>query len=72
MITKKETMLQLMKEAGLNNNDQTWSLIFMQSLLTEPCSAFAIGIERLLQWICKLSNIKKTMAFPRSSDNIYP
>ncbi len=72
MITQKETMLQLMKEAGLNNNDQTWSLSFMQSSFSEPCSAFAIGIERLLQWICKLSNIKKTIAFPRSSDNIYP
>ena len=72
MITQKETMLQLMKEAGLNNNDQTWFLSFMQSSFSEPCSAFAIGIERLLQWICKLSNIKKTIAFPRSSDNIYP
>jgi asparaginyl-tRNA synthetase len=71
MITEKEKLLQLMKEAGLNNNDQIWFLRFTQSC-SEPCSGFAIGIERMLQWICKLSNIKKATAFPRLPDNIYP
>ncbi len=72
MVTQKETMIQLMKEAGLNNNDQTWFLSFMQSSFSEPCSAFAMGIERVLQWICKLSHIKEAIAFHRAPDNIYP
>lgn len=71
MVTRKETMIQLMKEAGLNYDNQVWFLSFMRSC-SEPCSGFAIGIERMLQWICKLSNIKKGIAFPRLSDNIYP
>jgi len=71
MVTRKKTMIQLMKEAGLNNNDQVWFLSFMGPC-SEPCSGFAIGIERTLQWICKLSNVKKAVAFPRFSDNIYP
>jgi aspartyl/asparaginyl-tRNA synthetase len=35
-------------------------------------SGFVIGLERLIQWACKLDNIKEAIAFPRVYDNIYP
>ena len=60
-----------MKEAELSYSDRKWFMSFMQSN-SEPYSIFAMGVERILQWICKLSDIKDATAFPRMLDHIYP
>jgi asparaginyl-tRNA synthetase len=70
-ITKKETLSKKMMEENINAEDQEWYLNFVQSEVSYY-SGFAVGIERLTQWIAKLLDIKKATAFPRSYNDIYP
>jgi len=70
-ITEKKVMSKKMTEENIDPADKNWYLNFMQSRAF-PHSGFAIGLERLMQWICKLSNIKEATAFPRLHDCIYP
>jgi len=35
-------------------------------------SGFGLGVERLIQWICKLDTIKDTIPFPRTPTRCYP
>ncbi len=37
-----------------------------------PHSGYGVGVERLIQWICGLENIKDAIAFPRTSTRITP
>ncbi|MBC7265172.1 MAG: asparagine--tRNA ligase [Chloroflexi bacterium] len=37
-----------------------------------PHSGFGLGVERTVAWICHLSNIRETIAFPRMLERIYP
>ena len=71
MITKKEVMLQRLRQAGVNSAGQNWFMELTQSR-SGSCSGFAIGVERMLQWICKLPDIRETIAFPRSASNCFP
>ena len=71
MLLEKETVLKLMKEEGVGYKDRTWFINFFQSC-SDPLSGFALGVERLLQWICKLPDIKETVAFPRTAASLYP
>ena len=63
MITEKEDISQRMDEAKIDPADQTWCMSLMQCP-SAPQSGFAIGLERLIQWICKLGDIKETTGFP--------
>jgi len=68
---EKEELLRKMKEEKIEPDEQKWymNLKEMGSVLY---SGFAIGVERLAQWICKLEHIKEATAFPRLMDNTYP
>jgi asparaginyl-tRNA synthetase len=71
MINKKETLLKRMIEAEIAPSDQQWYMSFMEcSSLTY--SGFAMGIERIIQWICKLEKTQEATAFPRQYDDLYP
>ncbi len=37
-----------------------------------PHSGFGLGVERTVSWICGLSHIRETIAFPRMLERIYP
>ncbi len=37
-----------------------------------PHSGYGVGVERLIQWICGLDNIKDAIAFPRTSTRMTP
>jgi asparaginyl-tRNA synthetase len=37
-----------------------------------PHAGFGLGVERLLAWICGLTNIKDAIAFPRTPDRFTP
>jgi len=37
-----------------------------------PHGGFGMGVERLISWICGLSNIKDAIAFPRTMTRSYP
>ena len=70
-ITEKRILLSKMAEENIDPGDQKWYLNFV------PNDAFAhtgftIGVERLVQWICKLVNIVDSTAFPRLLEGAYP
>jgi len=67
----KEELLRKMKEEKINSDEQRWYMD-LKEISPFPYSGFAIGVERLTQWICKLEHIKEASAFPRLLDNIYP
>ena len=71
MIDEKEVLLEKMAEEKIEPGDQQWYMDLMKYGFG-PHSGFAVGIERLIQWICKLKHIKEASAFPRLSDNVYP
>ncbi len=71
MIDKKKVLLEKMKDEKVEPADQQWYMSFIHC---DPLSrsGFAMGLERMLQWICRLEHIKEATAFPRLYDNIYP
>jgi asparaginyl-tRNA synthetase len=71
MIDEKEVLLKKMAEEKIEPSDQQWYMNLVQCG-SVPHSGFVIGLERLIQWICKLEHIKEASAFPRLSDSIYP
>jgi asparaginyl-tRNA synthetase len=71
MITEKEVMCQKMAEENIDPADQLWYMNFMECSST-PQSGFALGLERLIQWIGKLAHIREATAFPRLYDDYFP
>jgi len=71
LIDKKEVLLKKMAEEKIEPGDQKWFMSLMQ-YGSVPQSGFVIGLERLIQWICKLDRISEASAFPRLFDSIYP
>ncbi len=71
MIDKKEVLLKRMTEEKIEPEDQQWYMDLRQHGPI-PQAGFAIGLERLIQWICKLKHIREASTFPRIFDNIYP
>jgi len=71
MITEKGVISKKMTEENIDPADQLWYTSFMQRD-SVPHSGFAIGLERLIQWICKLTRIKEAIAFPRLYDSYFP
>ena len=70
-ITNKKELAKKMQEIQVNPKDQQWYLSLIKNSKS-PQSGFAIGFERLIQWICNLTNIKETMPYPRTPESIYP
>jgi len=71
MIDEKEVLLKKMAEEKIEPGDQRWYMDLRQ-YGSVPHSGFVIGLERLVQWICKLKHIREASAFPRLFDSIYP
>jgi asparaginyl-tRNA synthetase len=71
MIDKKEEIFKKMAEEEIELGGQQWYMDIMQ-YGSVPHSTFAIGVERLIQWLCRLKHIKESSAFPRLFDRIYP
>jgi asparaginyl-tRNA synthetase len=71
MIDQKEVLLKKMAEEKIELGDQQWCINLMH-YGSVPQSGFVIGLERLIQWICKLDHIREASAFPRLFDSIYP
>ena len=67
IITEKELISKKMIEENIDPADQLWYMNLMQCD-SVPHSGFAMGLERLIQWICKLAHIKEATAFPRLYD----
>jgi asparaginyl-tRNA synthetase len=71
IVDEKEVLLEKMVEEQVELDDQQWYMNLMQ-YGSVPHSGFVIGLERLIQWICKLEHIREASAFPRLFDSIYP
>jgi asparaginyl-tRNA synthetase len=70
-ITNKLELEKKMNEIQVDSNDQRWYLTLMKES-NQAQSGFAVGFERLIQWICKIKDIKKTTPYPRTNTCIYP
>lgn len=71
MIDDKEVLLKKMAEEKIESGDQRWYMDLRQ-YGSVPHSGFVMGLERLIQWFCKLEHIREASAFPRLFDSIYP
>lgn len=70
-ITDKKLIIDKMNELELSPDDQQWYLS-LRRFSSVPQSGFALGIERLLQWVCGVRNIDQTTLFPRTHEKIDP
>ncbi len=71
MKMQKKCWKQIVKEMGMNSKDRCWFLSFIRTS-DQACSGFAMGVERVLQWICKFPDIREVTAFPRTVNSLYP
>jgi len=71
MIEEKEVLLKKMAEEKIEPEGQRWYMD-LRRYGSVPHSGFVMGLERLIQWICKLKHIRDASAFPRLFDSIYP
>lgn len=71
IINEKKLLRKKMMEEKIEPAAQRWYMD-LGRFSKDPCSGFAIGVERLLQWICKLEHIEEAVAFPRTYEKFYP
>jgi asparaginyl-tRNA synthetase len=64
-------LLQRIREEGLDAKEYEWYLD-LRRFGSVPHSGFGLGLERLIQWICKLDHIRDAIAFPRLLRRVYP
>ncbi len=63
LLTEKNAVGEKMAEQNIHPGDERWYMSFLDQSV--PHAAFAMGVERLIQWFCKLENIEEAIAFPR-------
>ena len=71
MITEKGVMSEKMIEENIAPDDQLWYLNFMCANSLSQ-SGFALGLERLVRWVCHLADIREAVAFPRTYQDLFP
>ena len=64
-------LTQRIREHGLDEESFRWYLD-LRKYGTVPHAGFGMGIERVVAWICKLTHLRETIAFPRTLYRIYP
>jgi len=64
-----DCLLERIKEMGLNPSDYWWYLD-LRRFGTVPHAGFGLGLERLIQFITGLANIRDVIPFPRTPGNI--
>lgn len=70
-IDNLEELMKKMKMENMDPKEFQW-IIDLKKYGSVPHSGFAIGVERLVTWICKLQHIGEAIAFPRFRSRIYP
>jgi asparaginyl-tRNA synthetase len=70
-ITDKKELLRKIREIKIEPTDRRWYLS-LRRFGSSPKSGFALGVERFLQWVCKLENVEEAAAFARTYERIYP
>lgn len=70
-ISDESLLLQRLNEHNLPVESFKWYLE-LRRYGSVPHSGFGLGIERLVTWICGISHIRETIAFPRTIKRVYP
>ncbi len=66
-----ELLEKRIKQHKLTRSAYEWYLD-LRRYGSVPHSGFGLGIERTVAWICGISHIRETIAFPRMLEKIYP
>lgn len=61
---REEVLLKKMKEKEINAEEYSW-YIDLRKYGTVKHSGFGLGLERLVQFVCGIENIRDTIPFPR-------
>ena len=69
--TDYDTLLQAVKDAGLDPKDYAWYLD-LRKYGSVPHSGFGLGLERFLSWITLQDHLRTTIPFPRMLNRLYP
>ena len=70
-ITDRKELLKKLKETQIEQADRRWYLS-LKRFGCAPKSGFALGVERFLQWICMLEDVREATSFPRTYERSYP
>ena len=62
-ITDKKELLKKLRDMQIEHADRRWYLS-LKRFGYVPKSGFALGVERFLQWVCKLENVREATSFP--------
>jgi asparaginyl-tRNA synthetase len=63
-----EVLIERMKELGLNPDDYWWYLD-LRRFGTVPHAGFGLGLERMVQFVTGMANIRDVIPFPRTPGN---
>ena len=66
-----DLLMRRIQEHKLEEESFRWYLD-LRRYGTVPHAGFGMGIERVVAWICKLTHLRETIAFPRTLYRIYP
>jgi len=66
-----EELLDRIKKNGLSPEDYYW-YVDLRKYGSIPHSGFGLGLDRLVMWICGLSNIRETIPYPRTIRRVKP
>jgi len=66
-----EKIQERLKKAKIDLGDSDWYLD-SRRYGSVPHAGFGLGTERLVQWICKLDNIRDAIPFPRTITRLRP
>lgn len=69
--TDIESLKEALKKQGEDPSHYEWYLD-LRRYGSVPHSGFGMGVERVIQWICKLDSIKDAIPFPRTMERTSP
>lgn len=70
-ISDYDLLLQRLKEHDLPVDAFKWYLD-LRKYGSVPHSGFGLGVERTVSWLCGISHIRETIAYPRTIKRVYP
>jgi asparaginyl-tRNA synthetase len=66
-----QELLDRIRKNNLNPDDYYW-YVDLRRYGSIPHSGFGLGMDRLVMWICGLSNIRETIPYPRTIRRVKP
>ena len=70
-MSSAEKLLEAIDAHGLPRENYEW-YVSLRHFGSVPHSGFGLGLERTVAWLCGLSHIRETGAFPRTLKTNYP